>query len=274
MDLRIATFNARNSLGSEWDHLWWRRRPVLLDAIRRLDADVIGLQEAHEWQTRWLARKLGPGWSHVGVGRTRGGWLGEQVPLFWRRSRVTVRDSTTRWFGDHPTRPGTVLPGASFPRITTAVQARTVEGDRPFRVFNTHLDEHLAVNRCTATAQLRDWAAESTDPAVIVGDFNATLDTDELAILLEAGFRSALSPGTGRTAHEYTGQVEGNAIDHVLVDGRWRVDHALIDVRRPGGRLPSDHWPVVADLELDCTEGRRRPARRNRTLPGCEKLRP
>jgi endonuclease/exonuclease/phosphatase family metal-dependent hydrolase len=250
MDLTIATFNLRNSLGREWAHVWWRRRGIALETIRRLDADVIGFQEAHWWQYRWLARKLGAGWQHVGVGRRHGGRLGEHVPLFARRSRVTVLDHTTRWFGDEPHAPGTMLPEASFPRITTSFRARLAGSERTMSVFNTHLDEHLAANRCAATRQLRDWSAEAGDPAVILGDFNADLASDELGILLGSGFRSVLPAGTGSTAHEYTGEIEGDAIDHILVSDDWGVSDARIETTRPAARLPSDHWPLVASLSL------------------------
>jgi endonuclease/exonuclease/phosphatase family metal-dependent hydrolase len=250
MDLTVATFNLRNSLGREWEHLWWRRRGITLATIRLLDADMIGFQEAHWWQYRWLARKLGPEWHHAGAGRSRRGHLGEHVPLFARRSRLTVLDERTRWFGDQPTTPGTTLPDASFPRITTSFRARPVDGERTISVFNTHLDEHLAANRRRSVAQLRDWAAETGDPAVIMGDLNAELDRDELEPLLGSGYRSVLPRDSGSTAHGYTGEIEGEAIDHILVSPEWTVIDAHIETRRPGGRLPSDHWPVVATLRV------------------------
>ena len=250
MDLTVATFNLRNSLGRDWEHVWWRRRGTTLETIHQLDAAVIGFQEAHWWQYRWLARKLGPGWQHVGVGRRRGGWLGEHVPLFARRSRLTILDATTRWFGDRPTTPGSTLPDASFPRITTSFRARPAEGGRTISVFNTHLDEHLAANRRHSAEQLWDWAAETGDPAVIMGDFNTELDSDELEPLLGSGFRSVLPRNSGSTAHEYTGEIEGDAIDHILVSEAWEVSNARIETRRPGARLPSDHWPVVASVSL------------------------
>ncbi len=250
MDLTIATFNLRNSLGREREHLWWRRRGVTLATIRMLDADVVGFQEAHWWQYRWLARRLGPEWQHSGRGRSRSGRLGEYVPLFARRSGLTVLDSATRWFGDRPTTPGSMLADASFPRITTSLRVRTAGSERTVGIFNTHLDEHLADNRRRSAEQLRDWAAETGDPAVVMGDLNAELDSDELQPLLGSGYRSVLPRASGSTAHGYTGEIEGDQIDHILVSPEWTVLDARIETRRPGGRLPSDHWPVVTTLRL------------------------
>ncbi len=250
MELTIATFNLRNSLGRECEHLWWRRRGTALATLRMLDADVIGCQEAHWWQYRWLARKLGADWDHAGRGRSRRGRLGEHVPVFAHRSPLTVVDARTRWFGDRPATPGSTLPDASFPRITTSIRACLAGSDRTISIFNAHLDEHLAANRRRSAEQLREWAAATGDPAVIMGDLNAELADAELEPLLAGGYRSVLPAGSGSTAHEYTGEIEGHAIDHILVSPEWTVVEARIETRRPGGRLPSDHWPVVATLRL------------------------
>ncbi len=251
MKLRIATFNIRNSRGTELQHLWWRRRRAVLDVVHGLEADVLGVQEAYRCQYRWLARRLGPGWDHHGVGRTDGRRRGEHCPVFCRAERAVLTGRETRWFGDQPHTPGTRLPGATFPRIATKVTIRLVGEDRIVHVVNTHLDEHHAENRVAAMSQIREWVAPLDDPTIVLGDLNDGLESDELSVLLDAGFRSALPAGSGGTNHDYTGSAEGTQIDHVLVDESWLVSDAWIDTTRPGGRLASDHWPVVADLELE-----------------------
>ena len=76
-----------------------------------------------------------------------------------------------------------------------------------------------------------------------------------VAPLLAGGLTDALShlgasgPGAA-THHAWDGTADGTRIDHVLVDGAWQVLAARIDRTRPGGRLPSDHWPVVADVAV------------------------
>jgi endonuclease/exonuclease/phosphatase family metal-dependent hydrolase len=89
---------------------------------------------------------------------------------------------------------------------------------------------------------------DPTVPWVLLGDLNAGPDSPTLRRLEDAGFRSALPPEAGGTAHQFTGTLDGPRIDHVLVRGAWVVDGARILHVRPGGRPASDHWPVVADL--------------------------
>jgi endonuclease/exonuclease/phosphatase family metal-dependent hydrolase len=40
-------------------------------------------------------------------------------------------------------------------------------------------------------------------------------------------------------------------IDYVLCDGRWMVRDAAVVRDEVDGRLPSDHYPVTAELTLE-----------------------
>ena len=52
------------------------------------------------------------------------------------------------------------------------------------------------------------------------------------------------------THHSFSGRVKGTRIDHILVPGGVQVTDARIVHDRPSGRLPSDHWPVVATVSV------------------------
>ena len=67
--------------------------------------------------------------------------------------------------------------------------------------------------------------------------------TDTLAHLGSRG------SGAG-THHPWDGSTDDTRIDYVLAGPGWDVLGARVDHTRPGGRLPSDHWPVVADVAL------------------------
>jgi endonuclease/exonuclease/phosphatase family metal-dependent hydrolase len=119
-------------------------------------------------------------------------------------------------------------------------------GER-FGVAVAHLDHRLEDNRTASASMLLGWM-DPTIPWVLLGDLNAGPDSPTLRRLEGAGFRSALPPEAGGTAHQFTGTLDGPRIDHVLVRGAWVVGGARILHVRPGGRPASDHWPVVADL--------------------------
>ena len=245
-ELRVATFNIRN--GRALDGLvrsWPFRRRAVVAAIAALDADVVGLQEVYRFQLRSLLRGL-PRCASVGEGRSVRR-RGEHVPLLVDRGRVRVVEQTTRWFGDEPDRPGTRLPGARFPRIAT-LAVLEVGGTR-LQVVGTHLDARSPQHRARSVEQLVSWL-DPTVPRVVLGDLNAGPDAPELRPLLDAGLREALPADAGGTNHDFTGRTDGARLDHVLVSPEVEVLAAEIAHPGRGGRLPSDHWPVVADLRV------------------------
>jgi endonuclease/exonuclease/phosphatase family metal-dependent hydrolase len=244
--IRVSSFNIRNGVAFDRCHSWPCRRRTTLAAIRGLDADVIGLQEAYGFQAAYLVRWL-PGYEVSGDGRSIRR-RGERCCVLHRLDTVDRLTTETRWYGDDPTHPGGRLPGASFPRVATIVEMAIGATGQRFTFVDTHLDEHLDENRLAAADQLITWLGEG--PAVVVGDLNASPDSAVVHRLEAAGLRSALPPDAGGTNHGFTGRTDGRRIDHILVSPHWEVLDGWVDTTRPGGRLPSDHWPVVADLDL------------------------
>lgn len=252
--IRVASFNIRNGRAFDGWNSWPFRRRATAGAIASLDADLVGLQEVFGFQRRWLARRLN-GYEVVSAGR-QGGDRGESCPVFARRSAGTVVESFTRWYGAAPDQPGTLLDGADFPRIATTCRFRTAGGDSTLAFTNTHLDSRSADRRRASVVQLAEWLAGTAGegPSIVVGDFNTGPDDPVFELLAEAGLRSALPPEAGGTNHRFTGTAEGRRLDHILVSRHFEVLKGRVSYLRPRGRLPSDHWPVVADLRLHGTD--------------------
>jgi endonuclease/exonuclease/phosphatase family metal-dependent hydrolase len=245
--VRVASFNIRNGRAFDGTDSWPFRAPATATAIAGLAADVVGLQEAFAFQLRSLRRRL-PHLEDVGRGRTNGRW-GERCPILWERSGPRLVDHVTRWYGDTPDEPGTKLPDAPFPRIATMARFEVPALGTELRVTCTHLDSKSAERRAASLDQLLTWLDLSV-PNVVLGDFNATPGNRVFARLTAAGLRHALPPDAGGTAHGFTGRTDGNRIDHIFVTSHLEVVAAEVTHPRPGGRLPSDHWPIVADLRL------------------------
>jgi endonuclease/exonuclease/phosphatase family metal-dependent hydrolase len=244
--VRVATWNVRNGLALDgWDS-WPLRRRAARSTLAALGAEVVGLQEVYGWQLRSLRRAV-PGHAAVGLGRGAGGG-GERCALLVGPAHRLVRHRTL-WFSEAPSTPGSRLPGATHPRVVTLAELEVASSGTRFGTAVAHLDQRHDVNRTRSVELLLGWLDDAL-PWVVLGDLNARPGSTPLRRLESAGFTSVLPPGAGGTAHSFSGRHDGPRIDHILVRGPWLVDDASVAHLRPGGRLPSDHWPVVADLRL------------------------
>lgn len=251
--IRVASFNIRNGRAFDGWNSWPFRRRATAGAIASLDADLVGLQEVFGFQRRWLSKRL-DGYEVVSAGR-QGGQRGESCPVFALRSAGAIEDFATRWYGAAPDQPGSRLEGAHFPRIVTSCRFLTVSGGH-LTFLNTHLDSASADGRRASVVQLAEWVSgpAAEGPTIVVGDFNAGPHDPLFELLTEVGLRSALPPEAGGTNHRFTGTAEGRRLDHILVSRHFEVVKGWVSYLRPRGRLPSDHWPVAADLRLHGTD--------------------
>jgi endonuclease/exonuclease/phosphatase family metal-dependent hydrolase len=245
------TFNIRNGRGLDGRNLWWLRRRATAAVINAARPDVAGLQEVYRFQRRYLAGRL-DGCRLVGAGRNDGGARGEAAPVLYRDQRFELQRSETRWLSGTPKVAGSRTWGNRSPRIVTMAWLRDRGSGERLGAVSTHLDEASAPARRRSAEAILRWLGEEDDrPWVVLGDLNTTADDDAVRVLLDGGYRDTLAglpgrgPGAG-TEHAWKGRDDGKRIDFVLVPARWEVREAHIGRERPGGRLPSDHWPVMA----------------------------
>ena len=255
MRLRAASFNIRK--GSAWDgrDSWPLRRAAAAAAVGRLRADVVGLQEAYGFQQRDLLRRL-EGYAACGAGRDDGGERGERCAILYDARRLALEHWVTRWFSDTPDVAGSVSWGDPPPRVATLAwfTERGAPAPDSFAVANVHWDGASAEARARSAEALLEWTGDGL-PWLVLGDLNTTAEDQSVRRLLAAGLRDPLGrlgaggPGAG-THHRWDGRTDWTRIDFVLVTGEWRVRSAAVVQDRVDGRLPSDHWPVLAALEL------------------------
>jgi endonuclease/exonuclease/phosphatase family metal-dependent hydrolase len=257
--LRVATFNIRTATAPDGIHSWWFRRRATLAAIRALDADLVGLQEVHDAQLSWLTPRLETTYHVVSRGRSTRD-RGERTMVLARRDRVVVGDVSARWYADTPDQPGSRGWGNRYPRFVLLARCQVAGlGAPPFTFATTHLDHRSDDGRRRSASALARWLAEGADPAsaaVVVGDMNCEARDPALADLAALPLHDALdhlpSRGAGAgTFHGFRGGSDGHRIDQILVGSGWAVTSSTIVRERHRRRLPSDHWPVAADLRWE-----------------------
>ena len=245
--VRVASFNIRTSRGQDGPNHWWWRRRACAAAIQGFAADVVALQEVRPGQLDYLRRAL-PGTTFVGRGRDRDG-DGEHASVVVAPTGWAIESHETRWLSPHPGLPGSLGWDARLPRVATLVRLR--RGTTRLGVVNAHFDHSGGQARERSAELLVTWlAAEPDRPWVVAGDLNARPGSAPLRRLAAAGFADPLPPDAGGTEHAFTGAEDRTRIDYVLTGPGVTVSAAWIAHPRPSGRLPSDHWPVLADLEI------------------------
>ena len=94
--LAVMSFNIRYGTAGDGGNRWSKRRGLLLETIRKHAPDLVGLQEALDFQLDEIAEAL-PEYGQIGVGRQDGRRGGEHVAVLYRKSRFIVSVSGTFW---------------------------------------------------------------------------------------------------------------------------------------------------------------------------------
>jgi endonuclease/exonuclease/phosphatase family metal-dependent hydrolase len=268
--LRVMSFNVRFGNAADGPNRWELRHDLLVRTIRQFAPDLLGVQEALDFQCGELTRALGDDYAFHGAGREDGRARGEFSAVFFRRARFEQLRAGHFWLSRTPDVPGSVGWDAELPRMASWVRvldrsARNRDAHNlaaPLLFLNTHWD-HLGKRARYESARLIRQKVREVNPggpAVIVGDFNAREDDEEYAELLRAAdddgpryvdaFREIHPERQTDEAsfHGFKGGKEGSRIDWIVHSTDLRSVAAAIDRTGEDGRYPSDHFPVTAVL--------------------------
>jgi endonuclease/exonuclease/phosphatase family metal-dependent hydrolase len=261
--VRAMTFNIRYGLADDGDNHWSRRKGLVFDVLAYHAADVIGLQEALDFQIQEIKRAL-PQYKVVRAGRDDGLKAGEACPVFYRRDRFTLADSGTFWFSNMPWKAGSKHWGNELPRICTWVRLTETATGRSFYVYNLHLDHVSQSSReHSVRLLLKELAARKpADPAVVMGDFNMETDNPAMAPLRRIGADLLNDPMVDvwgylhpdqpsvTTFQAFGAEPQGPCLDHIFINQSVGIIEAAVDTRSFGGRYPSDHFSVIATVKF------------------------
>lgn len=260
--MTVMSFNIRYGTANDGENRWENRREMLIELMRSENADLIGLQEALYGQIQEILVAV-PGYAVAGVGRDDGMTKGEFSAILFRTNRFTLSDAGTFWFSDTPEVVASKSWGNSITRICS--WARLIDRNgRAFWHYNVHLDHQSQPSRERSTELLARRIADRSgrgEPAIVTGDFNVGESNPALPALVG----TLTTPGpfidTFRVlypdvteAGTFTGfdpaRTKGDKIDYVFVPRGTEVLSAAIVRTVTDGRLPSDHFPVIARVRL------------------------
>lgn len=226
--LRFVSYNIRGGMSSSVEEVG--------DVLKRLDADVVALQEVHQGvnksgggdQAQELADQLGYERIYAASAKNDGGTAGVALLSrfkFQKAERVELNAHLQR-----------------EPRV--AIDSTVCAGDRPVRVVATHTDFLPWSSEAHARQLARHLEETSTDGTVVMGDLNQMPGWAAVLAFLEEGFHDVV--GEIAEGSTYVRDILPRRLDYILTDGVLRdqvTGAGIVDERA------SDHLPIYVDLE-------------------------
>jgi endonuclease/exonuclease/phosphatase family metal-dependent hydrolase len=255
--IRAMTWNTWWRFGGNWR----QREPGFLDVVRRVDPDVLGIQEcwgdAQRTQASVIADHLSAHSAFVRVGLPP-----EPDPL-----ERPDQDGVTMGLGLVSRWPIGSLQEPLLPSKDRLLRALVAtihhpRGELRVVVGATSWEPDRADETAAQVAELQrlvtDGASERMLPSLLLADLNQPPLSD---FTLRDGWEGAEPGADPRTLSSQNRFAPPEAvdqydrrIDHVAYEpGRApvRATNARVIRDEPGGIPPSDHYPVVVDLEID-----------------------
>lgn len=241
--------------------LWECRKEFVASMLRFHHMDLIGLQEPTKDQLKSLMKML-PEYDWRGICLNDGKNKGPIDAIVFLKARFKLLESSHFYLS--PT-PDTISLGwnAKYIRGVTWAKLKDLKTNQIFYFFNTHFDYHSMLARNKSAQLLREKVKQIAGnlPFIIAGDFNLfpKLGGDETykiltkgKFLIDAQYKTVFphhGPTGSWSGFKEAGQ-PGIKPDYIFVNKKIKVRSHGILADTFDGKFPSDHMPVVSEIEI------------------------
>lgn len=255
--LVVGTFNLRYDNAADSGNLWINRAPVVVSMIRFYDFDLLGTQEGLKNQLDDISNALA-GYARYGVGRNDGVDEGEHSAIFYKKERFTLLDKGDFWLSETPDKPSLGWDAKCCKRICSWVKLKDKRSGKTLWCFNAHYDHEGQIAREESSTlilkKIKEIAAGGK--VIFTGDLNGGHSSGWYRQIAGSGL---LKDTYDRVKYPYTNNPSFNGFGRQL-SGNEIIDHIFTTpdfaVRRWGilsdsyhGKYPSDHFPVLAEID-------------------------
>ena len=256
-NITVITYNIRCGFCEDSSDVnnWSNRKYFVAYMIKSHKPDLIGLQEAEMFQVNELVEMLDE-YDWYGVSREDGKEKGESTAILYKKSRFEPVNKKTLWLSETPE---LVSKGwdAALNRTVTLIRFRDKLFNDEFYYANTHFD-HIGETARTESSRLivNILSQYMNDfPVIFSGDLNYTSSADGYKILAsklsDSKFAAKKESGGNITFNGFGTDIQpGNKIDFIFVNDKLNVVNHTVDTTTFNGLYPSDHFPVIVELEL------------------------
>ena len=266
-NVRVMTFNICGS-EPEGANGWPDRAALNVSTIKRYDPHLIGFQELEAGNLRTYEVELSE-YDHVRGPKYTNDEPYNYPSIFWKQSRFHLVDSGGFWLSRTPDRYSGDW-GAAAVRSATWANLRDRQTGHVVSHWNTHLDNKSDVARAEGAKLMLlkiEQIGTAGAPVILTADFNSAPRSLVYRLFLEAGCVDTFL-ATGNADSEDTFTYHRNKgesyIPRPRMDPRLRIDWILTLDRAQRIRAksciiardhddplyPSDHYPVIAELDI------------------------
>jgi endonuclease/exonuclease/phosphatase family metal-dependent hydrolase len=256
--MTVATYNLRLQTDADSGNLWTQRAPVIASLIRFHGFDIFATQEGFRNQLEDI-KKILPEYEFYGVGRDDGKQAGEHSAIFFRKDRFTVAKNGDFWLSETPDQPSKGWDATCCNRICSWVYLTDKMTMRNFYFFSAHFDHQGQVARVESSKLIlqRINSIAGNEPVIFAGDLNGNQQSEwyrniEGSELLDDTFRQTnFSYVNNGTFNGFGKTLSSNdIIDHIFISKHFLVTRWGILSDSYHGKFPSDHFPILADLQF------------------------
>ncbi len=255
--INVMSYNIRYDNPGDSGNLWVNRREIIQQLISYHNPDLLGTQEGLFHQLNYLKDNL-PDYDWVGKARDDGAQAGEFSAVFYKKSRFDLLDQRTFWLSTTPEKPSKAW-DAALPRVATWVKLMDKENKSEIFFFNTHFDHRGSKARLESSKvliqQIKNIAGNA--PVILSGDFNLSENEAPYPILTGTGLKDALKisetphygPLGSFNSFNWNSDPD-RRIDYIFVNEHFSVEQHAILTDSYRKKYPSDHFPVIAVVQL------------------------
>lgn len=255
--IRVATYNIKYDDTRDTINNWSRRKPEVTGLIKYHQFQLFGTQEGLHHQLEQMKADL-PGFKYVGVARDDGRQKGEYSAFFYDTNTFKLLQSGTFWLSETPDKPSKSW-DAALPRICTWGELEHKTSGRKFFVFNAHFDHRGVKAREESAKVIMKQASEiaKDQPVIVMGDFNFLPTATPYEVITKTMKDSYLNSqvlpyGPEATFNAFRfDRLPARRIDYVFTRGAWKTMRYATLSDSHEMRYPSDHFPVVVDLNFN-----------------------
>ena len=252
-ELKVMSYNIRMGIAKDGTNSWEFRCPATIAMLNAQKPDVFGVQEAFEFQIRFIEEYCRD-YKSVGVGRDDGKKKGEYMSIFWNKKTVSLLKWGTFWLSETPDKPSKGW-DAHCRRTATWALMKDKKTGKKFYFVNTHLDHKGKEAQKNGLKLIVD-RIESINPQgypmVLTGDFNIKPNNPAL-VDLDARMLSARKIAADTDSHNtfngWSVKPTDSVIDYIYISGFSSCPQYKTVTEKYAERpFVSDHYPIFARL--------------------------